>query len=547
MLYTYLETLPNYSPIGARSVIHTLKSLHRLGGSLLVMISAQALVSCTHVSREANTCNGSTTPTERLFLQQITPHSAIVKWRGQASTICLGTSPETLGLQVNATFEDGHHVARLTGLQADSRYYYSIGAAPTTTQKFQFRTAPAAGNTPADGNIHILLLGDSGTATEEMRGHYTHPGEALEIKQGFLSYNNSQAKSEPLDLLLLLGDNAYLSGTDEQWQKAFFDIYPDFIRTTATWPTIGNHEMGVAPLDICLIFPLPNCGAGPVVMPLGGVSESADANSYDGDGDGPDPDGLPYLNIFSLPDAAQAGGIASGTEQYYSFDYGNVHVVSLDSQLSNRDATQRATMRQWLVDDLSNNKLDWTVVIFHHPPYSKGENHDSNLEQAEIDMRTGFAPVFEDYGVDVVYSGHAHSYERSWYLHGHYGSSESFVAEQHTQLNALGKPALGQGDETYRQISADTGQDDKAVYTVAGTAGKADEENPCPEDRSLGCTPPDWLMHPAHREFPTEITGARRNGLARKGVVVLDITKTTLTSRFVDEHGAVLDHFTISR
>ena len=149
---------------------------------------------------------------------------------------------------------------------------------------------------------------------------------------------------------------------------------------------------------------------------MGGISTSADPDSYDSTGDGPDAYGLPYLNIFSLPSRGELGGVPSGTEQYYAFDYGNVHIVSLDSQLSNRDKDQRAAMRDWLIDDLSANQLDWTIVIFHHPPYSKGSNHDSDREQNEIDMRQTFAPVFEDYGVDVVYSGHAHSYERSWYV-----------------------------------------------------------------------------------------------------------------------------------
>ncbi len=494
-----------------------------------------------------NQCTGSAQQTSRLFFQQITADSAIIKWRGDADTVCIGTDMNQLDRLTRASSLHGHKQAQLTGLRADTNYYYAIGGAASTTATQQFRTAPVTGKAPGDGNIHMWLLGDSGTATEQFRGKYSHVGEALAVKEGFLTYNREQADNEPVDLLLLLGDNAYLQGTDAEWQGAFFDIYPDIIRSTATWPTIGNHEMGVAPLDICLLFPLPACNKGPVVMPLGGVSESADPDSYDSDGKGPDGTGLPYLSIFSLPASAEAGGVASGTEQYYAFDYGNVHVVSLDSQLSNRDPQQRAAMRDWLVGDLSHNTLDWTIVIFHHPPYSKGENHDSNLEQAEIDMRSTFTPVFENHGVDVVYSGHAHSYERSWYLHGHRGNSDTFDSARHAQLNAAGLPANGQGKEAYHQISVGSGQDDKAVYTVAGSAGKADELNPCPPGRSLGCTMEDWLQHPAHRTFDSSVEGARAHGLARKGSVVLDITPASLTSRFVDEHGEVLDYFTITR
>jgi hypothetical protein len=542
-----MNSRPNISHSEDKKVMNKYWRSRPVSGAV-VLLSALVLGSCSNPQQRISHCNGSETATSRLFLQQVTDQSAIIKWRGDAQVACVGTDINHLDLRVTATSGDANHKeARLTGLEADTVYFYSVGGAASGVDDQQFRSAPHPGEVPADGNTHIWLLGDSGTETEQFFGQFGHLGEAQEVKEGFLTYNREQADNEPLDLVLLLGDNAYLEGSDAQWQGSFFDIYPQIISRTPTWTTIGNHEMGAAPIDICLLAKMPGCDQGPVVMPLGGISESPDPASYDGDGNGPDGGGPPYLGIFSLPANGEAGGVASGTEQYYAFDYGNVHIVSLDSQLSNRDPVQRATMRGWLVDDLSQNNLDWTIVIFHHPPYSKGENHDSNLEQTEIDMRETFAPVFEDYGVDVVYSGHAHSYERSWYLNGHYGLSETFDADKHAQLNSSGGPALGQGDEAYRQISADSGNDDKAVYTVAGSAGKADDENPCPAGRTLGCTKENWLMHPAHRTFEDSTPGARPHGLARKGSVVLDATRTTLTSRFVDQHGEVLDFFTITR
>ena len=163
-------------------------------------------------------------------------------------------------------------MAAVTGLNPDTTYYYAVGGGKTEDQARQFRTAPPTGQAPADGNVHIWLLGDSGTETEHFRGKYSHRGEAMAVKQGFLKYNREQAGDEPLDLLLLLGDNAYLEGTDQQWQGAFFDIYPDIIGGTSTWPTIGNHEMGAAPIDVCLIVEMPRCKRGPLIMPLGGRS-----------------------------------------------------------------------------------------------------------------------------------------------------------------------------------------------------------------------------------------------------------------------------------
>jgi len=482
--------------------------------------------------------------TSRIFLQQVSFDSAMVKWRDGPDIIWYGSKSEELNLTVTASVNAHHKIASLEGLSPDTRYYYTFGAAGAEAAIMSFRTAPAPGAVSEDGNIHIWLLGDSGTATEGLQGSYHHEGEAIAVMKGFLKYNKEQADNEPLDMLLLLGDNAYLEGTDEQWQGAFFDIYTEIIQGVATWPTIGNHEMGVgAPFDICVFRNIPACEMGPVMMNVGGISVSSDPDSYDSDGDGPDPSGLPYLNIFTLPSKGEMGGVPSGTEQYYSFNYGNVHVVSLDSQLTNRDKAQRATMRDWLVDDLAANESDWTIVIFHHPPYSKGSNHDSDREQNEIDMRVTFAPVFESYGVDVIYSGHSHSYERSWYLRGHYGMSDSFDVTSNALLDADGNPALGQGNQPYPQ----GGSQDRAVYTVAGNAGKADKEKPCQEGRVMGCTLPNWLQHPAHRTFSESRSGFRSHGIALKGSVVLDASKNTLISRFVDEHGQVLDYFTIIR
>ena len=121
--------------------------------------------------------------------------------------------------------------------------------------------------------------------------------------------------------------------------------------------------------------------------------------------------------------------------------------------------------------------------------------------------------------------------------------SDSFDVSNNAFLDSHGKPALGQGSEPYRQGEAEG----RSVYTVAGNAGKADKEKPCPEGMKMGCTLPNWLKHPAHRTFDKAVAEYKSNGVALKGSIVLDADKSTLTSRFVDEHGQVLDYFTITR
>lgn len=524
-----------------------------LGLSLVVLA---VLVGCAERPQPSAPCLGTEGAVERLLMQQIGPDRAIIKWRGDASAVCVGTDQQQLSQFIEAETlagagavpETSDKRVVVTGLIPETRYYYSVGGASTAQANRYFTTAPLPGKSPKDENIHVLILGDSGTATEFARDNSpSYPGVQASVLAGFWEYNGAQANNEPIDLLLLLGDSAYPSGTDAQWQGAYFDVYPEVINKTMTLPTIGNHDMGNGLLDICLFQKIPGCEKGPVEMSIGGVSFSADVNSYDSDGDGPDVGGMPYLRIFDLPSQGELGGVPSGTEQYYSADYGNLHIVSLDSQLSTQNPQQMSAMHDWLVEDLSTTRQPWTVVIFHHPPYSKGENHNSDLEQREIDMRQVFAPVFEDYGVDVVYSGHSHSYERSWYLNGHYGMSDTFDATVHAQLDATGSPSLGQTASPYSQVSERSGKDDRTVYTVAGNGGKADVLAPCPEGQTLGCTMPDWLQHPAHRTFTTDGDTIWSNGIARVGSVVLDVKRDQLTSTMVDRNGEVLDYFIIQR
>lgn len=471
----------------------------------ILPVSFAALMSACGSSIEStpditSACNGAETSTERLFLQQVSSSSAIVKWRGAADTLCYGTTADALDQAISAsTTATEHKEAALSGLEPDTQYYYSVGAAGSAPAGQYFRTAPATGTLPADGNTHIWIIGDSGTVGT---GDDFPPPDAPKVRDGFMSYNAANG-NEDLDLFLMLGDNAYLDGSDKQYQAGVFEVYPDLLNKVALWPTIGNHEMGSF-----------------------GISTSSDINSYTADTD-PDETStyMPYIDIFTLPTQAEAGGVASGSEQYYSFNYGNIHIVSLDSQVTIRDATNRETMKNWLIQDLMANTADWTIVIYHHPPYTKG-SHDSDdplngIDQPIFDIREQFIPIFEQYGVDVAYAGHSHSYERSWYLNGHYGLSTTFDAATMSEVDSAGQSLNGQDAQRYQQISAGSGVDDKVVYTVAGSSG--------------------YLSH------MKGVHPANFSSLEKLGSVVLDASATTLEARFIDDTGAVLDWFTITR
>ena len=517
------------------------------------------LLSACSSDDESSACIGAEVTSERLFLQQVSSTSAIIKWRGDANAVCVGDDMDNLATKVDATETSGNHKeALVTGLMPDQTYYYSVGGAMTAPDGQSFRTSPEKGQLPSDGNTRIWIVGDSGSSTDE---DSSHAGEAAQVRDGMRKFvaNNG---GEAVDMFLMLGDNAYLNGSDANYQQGVFDLYTDEIKKLAMWSAIGNHEMGTFNFDYCQLRDINNepieqireaCAAddntGEVFFKNPGVSTSSDPNSYLDSADDTTPSTMPYLDIYSFPTAAEVGGVASGTEQYFSFDQGNVHVVSLDSQLTARDETQRETMRQWLIDDLSANTLDWTIVLIHHPPYSKGANHDSddtenNLVDRPIwDIRNEFVPVFDHYGVDLVYSGHAHSYERSHYLHNHTGTSDTYSASTHAELiSDASRAATGRGAESYAQLSPTSGGiDNRVVYTVNGSSGKANSGG------GTITTEEEWLRHPAHVMQPADTATPKKHGLGLLGSVVIDATDKKLTANFVDVNGVSLDTFSITR
>ena len=90
-----------------------------------------------------------------------------------------------------------------------------------------------------------------------------------------------------------------------------------------------------------------------------------------------------------------------GGVRYYTYARRNVRFFVLDSDFL--DAPQRA----WIEGALQQSSDDWKICYFHHPLYSDGKTHGS-----QVDLRVVLEPLFVKYGVNVVFSGHDHVYER---------------------------------------------------------------------------------------------------------------------------------------
>lgn len=402
---------------------------------------------------ERSTCSDSSLKVDRgPYLQNMTPSSIVIKWRSQIQTrtrVHYGISEDGLFEQVGNESSSTNHEVVLENLIPDTRYYYVVYS--VSARVFSFRTPPDEG---VARPTRVWILGDSGTADKN----------AKSVKDAFVDFNGGAAT----DLMLMLGDNAYDDGADCEYQNAVFDMYPSTIAQTPVMPTIGNHDA-----------------------------------REDG--------GAPYFKIFNLPVDGESGGVPSGTESYYSFNYANIHFVSLDSEISNRSPT--GAMYSWLMADLGANTQDWTVVYFHHPPYSKGSHDSDQPGGAMADMREHYTAVFEMYGVDLVFAGHSHSYERSFPILGHRGTSDTFLKSMKTDTGNGRKDGDGQYIKPYNSV------DHGVIYTVAGSAGK---------------TRSGALNHPVHYL-----------SMSKLGSVVLDFDGDELNVTFVSTDPEVTDYYSI--
>ncbi len=400
------------------------------------------------------------------YLQQPTSSSLIVRWRTDVATtsrVAYGAAPGSLTQTVDDATSTTEHVVAVTGLTPATTYYYSVGSITTplagNDSTHFFATAPPTGS---PRRLRIWTIGDAGFTGADLNA----------VRDAYVTHTGSSHA----DLFLLLGDNAYLFGTDPQYQAAVFNTHAAMLRNTPVWSVFGNHE----------------AFASNSVTQVG-----------------------PYFNMFSFPTAGEAGGVASGTESYYAFDYGNVHFIVLDSEQAPTSAS--TPMLTWLDADLAATTADWTIALWHRPPYSRGLFHDSDVEVDEINMRQYVLPVLESYGVDLVLCGHSHNYERSYFLDGHYGLSSTFSSAH--QVDAGDGDPLGDG--AYTKASLGPVPHSGAVYVVNGSGSEVR---------------PATLDHPAMRV-----------GLLELGSMVIDIYGNRLTARFLNDAADVQDRFRIEK
>jgi MYXO-CTERM domain-containing protein len=347
------------------------------------------------------------------YIQQTTPTSTVVVWTtdvAAASQVEYGLTPDNLDKVAPSAAAVTQHEIAISGLAPSTRYYYRVGSAGNPLAggdaEHYFETAPAAGTRE---KFRAWIVGDSGTGG-------SHQMAVRDAMLGFAGKYRPQ-------LYLHMGDMAYSDGLTDEFTDNFFAPYASILQNTVCYATMGNHE-----------------------------GHNSDSGTQTG----------PYYTAYVLPTAGEAGGLPSGTEAYYSFDWANVHFVVLDSHDSPREPG--GAMLTWMQADLAATAQEWIIAYWHHPPYTKG-SHDSDTEGQLVDMRENALPILEAAGVDLVLAGHSHIYERSFLLDGAYDTPTT--AAGHIKDPGDGKP-LGTGP--YKKQPGNIANDG-AVYIVAGHGG----------------------------------------------------------------------------
>ena len=419
------------------------------------------------------------------YLQLATSNSIIIRWRTDAltrSVVNYGSGETALTMKKEDPALTFEHKVQLTGLNPHTKYYYSIGGGTGDTLQTgsdnYFATLPVSGT---EGSYRIGVFGDCGNNSTNQRN----------VRDQVIKYLGGNY----MDAWILLGDNAYSSGTDPEFQEKFFNIYKDdLLKKYPLYPSPGNHDYN----DF--------------------YQYKATAQSTHD---------IAYYQNFSMPANGEAGGVPSGTPAFYSFDIGNVHFLSLDSY-GKEDSVSRmydtaGAQVQWIKKDLEafqNTKRGWVVAYWHHPPYTMG-SHNSDKEGELVKIRENFIRILERYGVDLILCGHSHLYERSRLMNGHYGAEATFNAATH---NLSTSSALYDGSDNSCPYIKDSLTNRGTVYVVTGSAG------------SLGKNQ-DTYPHDAMYYSYYELGGAS----------MLEVNENKLELKWICSDGQIRDHFVMMK
>lgn len=323
-------------------------------------------------------------------------------------------------------------------------------------------------------------------------------GDAAEGTPGQVAIARAMAAQHP-DFVFLAGDLVYPRGRASDYRARFFPVYnadeAPLLRQVPFLGVPGNHDV---PWDLQR-WPDTLAYFAEWSLPLNGPPLRPG-----------DPGAAPA--VAGLHDAVRAAaGPAYPRMASYSFEYGGVHWTVLDS--NPYVDWENPRLKAWLEADLkAARSATWRVVALHHPLFQSSRSH------AEDQWMRPLSPILEQYGVDLVFAGHVHNYQRTAPLR--------FVP---TEAGRRGEPVPGRFtvDAAYdgRQVTRAQG----IIHIVTGAGGAH------LYDRSQGADRASW--QPWTRAFVSD----------RHAFTEVDVDGRTLRLRQLDAEGQALDAVTLTK
>jgi calcineurin-like phosphoesterase family protein len=392
--------------------------------------------------------------------------------------------------------------ATLDGLKLAHKYFYRLRAGRLTVAEGYFTTRQPRGR-----RIRFVSFGDNSYG---------------DISDRAIAYHTYQQHP---DFVMNCGDNVYESGTDDEYQRYFFPVYnadvagqrigAPLLRSVPFYTVIANHDVQGKDAnghEVADFWRNPDALGYYTAMhlPLNGPEAPADPTPIIGPDD--------RLAAFRACAGARFPRMAN-----YSFDYGDVHFLCLDS---NRYIDPNdAPLQRWIAADLSASDAIWKFVVFHHPPFNVGNEH------YDVQHMRVLAPLFEAHAVDVVLSGHEHNYQRPRPIRfvpagagrsADIGSKERRVPGRFTvdrNFDGLGRT-----------------RPDGVLYIVTGAGGKH------LYDAGFTDNPSRWThAEDGHVDYVVKMTTDRHS------LSVFDVDGTRLTMTQVDEAGAECDRIVVTK
>ncbi|MBL9129440.1 MAG: metallophosphoesterase family protein [Verrucomicrobiales bacterium] len=291
------------------------------------------------------------------LVQRVSSDAAVVYWRTAAPVdarlVYRDSGSEGPEIRVGAGLGTNGAV-ELSGLKEGTTYEYRVEwdgtAGPVRSEPARFTTLRTS------GDLDFLVVGDTGSGSAAQ-----HAVAAAMAR-------------EKTDLVLHTGDISYPVFTDGEIDLRCHGAYEPQMRGVPFFFTVGNHDF------------------------------------YRGD--------AAYLDAFWLPTNS-----TTRTEHYYSFDHGDAHFVSLFvpwfgvSQFGtiSEDGARSGPYR-WLTNDLATTTKPWKFVFFHQPIRTSGphilDDYDANGRQDVLESRESLMPALAAGGVQMVFMGHDHTWER---------------------------------------------------------------------------------------------------------------------------------------